>query len=198
MTNEQPCYSRKCSFAHSLWELRTMECQGGCSEQCKLFHKGDNMFSYMEKQGIVVEPWMLRSTELNNHIEFKRRVVDEDERNQREYADEIKRLEANNWDDMRSQEEKDAERETYITRCKSPEFYGYANISDTDSESSGDEMGISDEKMETDSDSDDDGIRVTFSGKSYFDMSEFFEQKNASTSVSVNEKLASMFNKMSV
>ena len=214
MTNEQPCYSGKCTFAHSLWELRTMECNNiGCSEQCKLFHEGDDMFSYMEKQGIVVEPWMLRSTELNNHIEFKRRVVDEDEKFQREYVAEIKRLEANNWDDMRSQAEKDAERETYVTRCKSPEFYGYENVPDTDSESSGDEMEMNSEMdMDTDSDSDsdsDDGIRVTFSGKSYFDMCEFLEQKknakNASvttspalSAVSVNEKLASIFDELTV
>jgi hypothetical protein len=97
MTYSMPCMIKDCKFAHSLWEFRPMECLFKCKgNDCILFHKTDDIFSYMEKQKIKIKPWMLRSTEMNTleELDRRKRLFF---REVNEFIDEFRRLDQLGW-----------------------------------------------------------------------------------------------------
>ena len=99
MKEHAPCGLKGCSFAHSLWEYKAIECplvaeckDGGCVKK----HPKDSIFYYMERQGVRFELWMLRATTYNNSEQAKR-LADESDG---EYADWVQK-----WsDDFRKYE----------------------------------------------------------------------------------------------
>ena len=102
MKEKKPCNMKECTFAHSLWEYRPLMCKfKNCTDQdCIRFHDSDTIFSYMEKQGVKFNHWMLRSTDMNNYIESKhldfKEVLASLEFAEK-IANEIKELESRNW-----------------------------------------------------------------------------------------------------
>ena len=99
MKEYRPCYIKDCKFAHSIWELRPMECKVRCKgETCKLLHEDDSLFGYFEKQSIKIKPWMLRSTEMNTIEEIHRRSKGYFEE-QEKFIETFRVLERNGWKD---------------------------------------------------------------------------------------------------
>ena len=98
MKEHKPCNMKTCTFAHSLWEYRPLVCkfEHCVDDGCIRFHKDDTIFSYMEKQGIKFHPWMLRSTDVNNHLELEKRTQRGFELDQAVFED-IREMEARNW-----------------------------------------------------------------------------------------------------
>lgn len=141
MKENRPCYIEDCKFAHSLWELRPMECKVRCKgETCKLLHKGENLFEYLENQSIKIKPWMLRSTELNTIEEFfrlRKILMAEQEENEKKWFEEqdkfietFRVLERNGWRDeleevfesfrkmdLYDEEEEEEEEDIIVTFC---------------------------------------------------------------------------------
>jgi hypothetical protein len=75
MKEKTPCGHKGCTFAHSLWEYVAIECpfDTECADDgCVKKHTKDSIFYYMERQGVRLEPWMLRATTYNNSDQSKR------------------------------------------------------------------------------------------------------------------------------
>jgi len=112
MKEKKPCNMKECTFAHSLWEYRPLMCKfKNCSDQdCIRFHDSDTIFSYMEKQGVKFNHWMLRSTDMNNHIESKyldfKEVLSSLEFAEK-IGNEIRELESRNWQEDDDEDGKD-------------------------------------------------------------------------------------------
>lgn len=99
MKEHTACGLKGCSFAHSLWEYKAIECPlvAECKDDgCVKKHPKDSIFYYMERQGVRFELWMLRAATYNNSEQAKRLAEESD----KEYADWIQK-----WsDDFRQYE----------------------------------------------------------------------------------------------
>jgi len=103
MREEVPCNIVGCKFCHSLWDYIPIKCSfyENCNNpQCVKKHDWDNIFSYMEKQGVKFNLWYLRSTEQNNSIGSKH-LSDQSTLQAilwtESYTEKIKMLEQNGW-----------------------------------------------------------------------------------------------------
>ena len=105
MKENKPCHFKFCTFAHSIWEYRTMNCRydKDCTDKgCVRYHSNETLFEYIQKQGVKLQPWMFRSIDINNHMEMTNRNVQQNIKDQEwieKYTIQIKKLEENGWKD---------------------------------------------------------------------------------------------------
>ena len=155
MKEERPCNVSGCKFCHSMWDYTPIKCPfyNTCNNpKCVKKHEWDTIFSYMEKQGVQLKLWYLRTSDLNNSIQWKNlgdQSVVEAKLLVEAYTEEIKKLEANGW------------KETDVTIL----FEKLSVKKDVDVD------------VDVDEDEDEMDVEITIAGKKSFSLSEFLRQQ---------------------